>query len=103
MKLGQENLDALISKYGDIFTITVKNPTPGEEDLYCYLRQPTRDEYFAFFAFSTSNPMKGLELILNSCWVEGDDEIMENDKAFFGALAKSGDLIEVFEADLKKN
>jgi len=100
MKIAKEKLDALKKKYGQIFEINVKHE---KEEYNCVLRKPSRDEYFAFFSFSVTSPMKGLELILKSCWLEGDDEIMDIDPVFFGALTQVGELVEVYEATVKKN
>lgn len=42
------------------------------------------------------------ELILNSCWLEGDKEIKEDDTLWASACMKCFELIEQKEATLKK-
>lgn len=100
MKITKEKLEALKKKHGEVFEISVKH---GNKEYNCYLRKPNRDEYFMFFSYSVTNPMKGLELLLGSCWLEGDSEINDIDPVFFGALTQVGDLVEVYEASVKKN
>lgn len=96
----EEKTKLLKNKYGEIYTLTVK---AEDKEYVGFLRKPTRDEYFAFFSFSSTNPMKGLEIILNSCFLEGDSEILEDDIVFFTALSQVGELIQVYEGDIKKN
>lgn len=42
------------------------------------------------------------EIILNTCWLEGDKEIKENDDLWLAACLKCVELIEQKEASLKK-
>ena len=46
--------------------------------------------------------MKYNEILLNNCWIAGDEEIKKDDALFLGVSAKLADLIEVKEAELKK-
>ena len=42
------------------------------------------------------------EIMLNSCWIDGDIEIKQNDGLFISACLKCVELIEQKEATLKK-
>ena len=46
--------------------------------------------------------MKFNEVILNECWLDGDEEIRTNDTLFLSVSGKIAELIEVKEAELEK-
>lgn len=48
------------------------------------------------------NLIEAGEIILNSCWVDGDPEIKTDDTLFIPACLKAAELIEQKEATLKK-
>ena len=49
-----------------------------------------------------TDPMKYNEILLNNCWLAGDEEIKTDDALFLGVSTKLGELVEVKEAELKK-
>jgi hypothetical protein len=101
MKLENEKIQNLKKKHGEIYEIEVVDHE-GKK-LYCYLRKPNREEYFAYYSYVASTPMRGFEILLNSCWIEGDDEIMDDDKAFFAALGEVSKITDIYESNIKKN
>ena len=86
-------------KYGDdkIFEIVV-------DDKKAILHKPTRkDLSFAMAGSSQAkDSIKFAEILLNQCWIDGDNEIKENDDYFFGAVPKLEVLSETKEAEIKK-
>ncbi|MDR0559134.1 MAG: hypothetical protein LBG92_03125 [Prevotellaceae bacterium] len=48
------------------------------------------------------NPLKFNEVILNECWLCGDDEIKTDDNLFLSASAKISEMIEFKNAELEK-
>jgi len=48
------------------------------------------------------NLVEGGEIMLNSCWIDGDKEIKEDDQLFISACLSAVGLIETKEATLKK-
>ncbi|MDR3133534.1 MAG: hypothetical protein LBU42_05865, partial [Prevotellaceae bacterium] len=56
------------AKYGDIFCITV-------EDKACYLKKPSRKALGYASMAGKENPLKFNEVLLNDCWLAGDEEI----------------------------
>jgi len=86
-------------KYGDdkIFEIVV-------DDKKAILHKPTRkDLSFAMAGSSQAkDSIKLAEILLNQCWIDGDNEIKENDDYFFGAVHKLEVLSETKEAEIKK-
>ena len=77
-QITQEQIDAWKAKYRDIFKITV-------EDKVAYLKKPDRKVLAAATAASTTNPMKFNEVVLNNCWIGGDEDIKIEDSYFLGA------------------
>jgi hypothetical protein len=49
-----------------------------------------------------SNPLGYAEVILNQCFLGGDEEVKTNDDYFFGAAAQLEQMIEAKNAALKK-
>ena len=94
-QITQEQIDAWKAKYRDIFKITV-------EDKVAYLKKPDRKVLAAATAASTTNPMKFNEVVLNNCWIGGDEDIKTEDSYFLGASAKLNELIEIKNAELEK-
>ena len=86
-------------KYGDdkIFEIVV-------DDKKAILHKPTRkDLSFAMAGSSQAkDSIKFAEILLNQCWIDGDNEIKEDDDYFFGAVPNLEVLSETKEAERKK-
>ncbi len=91
----EQQIKAWKKEHGDIFMLQV-------EDKVAYLKKPSRKALSYATATAAKDPMKFNELMLNSCWVAGDEEIKTDDSFFLAAAAKIAELIEVKEADLVK-
>lgn len=83
------------SKYGDVFRITV-------EDKECYLKAPDRKILSYASSVGTTDPMKFNEIILNECWLEGDEEIKTIDAYFLGVASQLATVCEFKKAELVK-
>jgi hypothetical protein len=66
-----------------------------------YVRKPTRKELSAAMTLK-NDPMGQAEDILRSCWLGGDDELLEDEDYFAAAVSRFSDLMEVRRAELKK-
>lgn len=100
MKISKEQIAEWKAKFGTVNKITVKDAENGNK--VCYLRQPSRKALGYASQASKDNPMKFNEVILNDCWLGGDDEIKTNDTLFLSVSGKIAELIEVKEAELEK-
>ena len=90
-----EQIEACKRELGDVFAATV-------DDSVCYLKKPSRKALgYATFA-SKSDPLKFNEVILNECWLGGDETIRTDDSKFLGLSGVLTQLIEVKEAEIKK-
>ena len=83
------------AKHGDVFQVEV-------DGRVAYLKRPDRKVLGAAAVTVKSDPMKYNEVILNNCWLEGDEEIRNNDAMFLGVSAQLAEIIEIKEATLKK-
>lgn len=92
----QEQIEQWKQKHGEIFQVVV-------EDKVCYLRKPTRAIISATTAVaSQSGGIKSNEVLLNSCWLGGDEAIKTDDAYFFGASQQLAGIMEIKSSELKK-
>ncbi len=93
----QEQINDWKAKHGTVVVYTV-------DDKEAYFRKPTRQELS--YASVASNQMKDVikysETLMNSCWLGGDREILDNDEYFMGAMEVIGALAEVKSGEVKK-
>ncbi|MDX9703932.1 MAG: hypothetical protein RBU23_12950 [Candidatus Auribacterota bacterium] len=66
-----------------------------------YLRTPSRKIISMATAVGGKDPIKFGELILQNCWLGGDERIKTDDELFLAANAIIGDLIKIKTASLK--
>ena len=93
MKFTKEQIKEWKAKHGELFEITV-------EDKSCILHRPTRKDLS--YASAVKDPVKMSEVMLNALWVDGDEEIKEDDSLFLAAIQKMQDILEVKGAEIKK-
>lgn len=93
MKFTKEQIKEWKAKHSELFEITV-------EDKSCILHRPTRKDLS--YASAVKDPIKMSEVMLNALWVDGDEEIKEDDSLFLAAIQKMQEILEVKEAEIKK-
>lgn len=93
--LTPEQIENLKIKHGEIFKITV-------EDKCCFVKRPDRKTLSYASTIGQKDILKFNEVILNNCWIEGDEEIRNDDYMFLAACGKVSNLIEVKKAELEK-
>ena len=71
------------------------------ESVVAYLKTPSRKIISAATAIGGKDPIKFGELILQNCWLGGDERIKTDDTIFLSANAVIGDLIKIKTASLK--
>lgn len=90
-----EQIEAWKREHGEVFAIEV-------DGRVCYLKKPGRkDLSYASFA-GKNDPLKFNEVIINNCWLGGDDAIRTDDTLFLSIGGEIAQMIEVKEAQLKK-
>ena len=94
-EISQEQIDAWKKQHGDIYAIKVDGKT-------AYLKKPDRKTLSFASVAGQKDPMKFNEIILENCFIGGDEEIKKDDSLSLAASAKIVELIEVKEAELVK-
>ena len=91
----KEQIQEWKKQHKDIFVISV-------EDKKVYLRTPDRKTLSYASTLATKDPLRFNEVILENCWLGGDEEIKTNDELFLAVSSKLPDLIQIKEATLEK-
>jgi hypothetical protein len=89
-----EQIEAWKQKYGKVFELDVD----GKK---AYLRKPDRKIIGFVTTVAKTNPIEMSELLLENCWLGGDEEIKTNDDMFLSAAGVLGELMQVKVAELK--
>lgn len=92
----QEQIDAWKRQHGDVFKLDV------EGGYTCYLKKPTRRIYSMALSQGQKSPMRFNEIIINNCWIAGDEQIRDDDDLFYAACGQIDVLIPEVAADIKK-
>ena len=71
-------------------------------DKICYLRRPDRMTLKAADAVGMNDPMRYNEILLENCWLGGDDEIKSNDVYFLNVVPVLPELVDFGRAEIKK-
>ncbi len=92
----QEQIETWKRQFGDVFKLDV------EGGFTCYLKKPTRRIYSMALSQGQKSPMRFNEIIINNCWIDGDEQIREDDDLFYAACGQIDVLIPEVAADIKK-
>lgn len=90
-----EQVNAWKQQHGDVYIVKVEGSAG-------YLRKPDRDTMKAVASIGSSDPVRANEVLLENCWLGGDESIKTDDAKFFGVSATLAELVEVKAAELKK-
>jgi len=99
-------VEELKAKYGD--DIAKWKKEHGEiqgiiiGDKVAFLKKPDRRTLSFASVAGQKDPMKFNEIILEHCFIGGDEDIKNDDSLFLAASSKIVDLIEIKEAELVK-
>lgn len=92
---------------GAIAVIEITKDTSGDEVFKCILKSPSRGILEAALSKMGLNGgqaeiISAGEIVLRGCWIEGDQEILDNDLYLVPAALQAYNLIDLKEAVLKK-
>lgn len=68
----------------------------------CVLHKPTRKGLSYASSVGTKDPIKFNEIILEHCWIAGDEEIKTNDSLFLAVCPTLEKLVEVKQGEIVK-
>ena len=96
-KAVQEELEAVRKKYNlsTVFRIEVPCDDEGKEVAVAFLKKPNRNVMAAALSFAESNPIRSNEILLEGCWLEGDERIKTDDDMFLSAQMLLQKLISI--------
>lgn len=98
MKEGQASIEQIAmwkNLHGKIFAFEV-------EDSIAYLKKPHRNVLDAAHSFSQNDPLKFADVMLENCWLGGDDTIKTDAAKFLCVSQKLDQLLQVSDASLKE-
>lgn len=93
MNFSKEQIADMKAKHGELFLVEVDGKS-------CVLHKPTRKDLS--YASAVKDPIKMQEVLLRQLWVEGDNEILEQDDLFLAVANQMDEIIKVKEATVKK-
>ena len=96
------NVDALKRQHGTVYELRIPRNDDGTEFAVGYIRKPKRNELVPIIPQMQSNPIGSMEILLNTVWLAGDDEIKDDDDLFFGAIQELQNIVTFRVAELKK-
>lgn len=99
----KKELDAIAQKHKvkTVFCIIV--PRGDGTEAKAFFKKPDRMIYGAALSMQARNPLSAKEIVLRSCFLEGDQEIIDDDDLFFSACTVVEDMIVIRQANIKKN
>lgn len=95
VEVTEEMIAAWKKKYGDVYIVSSEGRT-------AYLRRPDRKVLGAAGVIGGPDLLKQKEYMMRSCWLGGDETLLEEDKFFFGLSGQVDAMIEVATVELKK-
>lgn len=89
-----EQISEWKKRYGDIFKV-------GVGDSVCYMKKPDR-KTMSYVATLGNNPIRANEVLLENCWLGGDESIKTDDEKFYGVSAKLNEIVAIKDAEITK-
>lgn len=94
-KVSSEQIAMWKQQYVDVFEVKAG-------DKLCYLKRPDRQTLKAADAIGSADPMRYNEILLENCWIAGDDIIKINDTYFMQVVPVLSELVDYGRAEIKK-
>lgn len=96
-QISEERIKELKAKNGSIYLITV-------DDKQAVFKKPTRHDlsYATTASGQGKDTVKLAEIILRNTFVEGDEEILNDDEYFYGAMPVAMEMFETKQGEIKK-
>jgi hypothetical protein len=89
------------AEHGEIHQIDIPLDDKGTIAT-AYVKKPDLTIIAASAKYAETDPIKSGLIMLNSCWIDGDKAIMENDEAKLSAIRELGKLFKVRVSTIKK-
>lgn len=94
-EVSEKQIKAWKEEHGNIYKFIV-----GEK--VCYLRKPTRRAISYASVAGQTDPLKYNEILLDDCWIAGDEEIKTDNGLFLSISNHLAALVEIKEVEMVK-
>lgn len=98
--VSQAQLKQWKNRWGEVTQISVK--TDDGRTLYGYFKKPDLETIAASTRFIDTDPVKGGVIVMENCWLGGDEAIKTDDEAKFSVILRVNKLFKVLETEVKK-
>ena len=96
----EKAIQRLKAQYGKVYQLRV---TDDEGNLLLgYLKKPSIEILSASISVGQSDPLRGTRIILESCWLEGNERILKEDDLLISALSAVEAIVQFRKAELVK-
>lgn len=92
----QNQINAWKAEHGEIFYFKVGN------DKECYLKKPSRQTMSYAAVAAQTDPLQYNEVILNECWLAGDEVIKTDTGLFLSISQYLPGLVQMVEVEMVK-
>lgn len=92
----EEQISKWKKEFGNVWEVVI-----GES--VCYLKKASRLTLRAALTFLDKDRIKYMEIIVDNCWLGGDENIKKEDDSFYGLMAVVPELVEAKDAEIKKH
>ena len=99
-RLTENTIKGLKIEHGSCYEFEVAINDDGEK-AYCYLKKPSIQALAIAEQFNKDR-YKYLEVLLNDCWLKGDERIKTDDEAKYTTMLHCDSLFQLRECSLKK-
>ena len=99
-EITDERIAKLKAQHGWIYALDIE-----DEDGNSYsaiVKSPDRKTLGAAGAIAAKDPIKFNEVVLNNAWLEGDEEIKNDDQLFLAASEQLGKIVSTAQGKLRK-
>lgn len=102
-QITDEEFATLKKEHGEIFTIEVPMNDEDTDRAVAYFKPVDRTIMGAAMSLWDVNPLKAKEIVLTSCFIAGNKDVLSKDVLFFSACNRVDDMITFRKATIKKN
>lgn len=96
----QATLDRLKKTHATVYVLAVE--TENGESAIAFLKPPPRNILNFYLAKVSTEPITAHEILLNSCWLEGNELIKTDDSLFLSAIPQLGSMMSLKQGSLRK-
>jgi hypothetical protein len=89
----QEQIEEWKKKYGDIHVVKL-------EGKKCYVRKPLRKDIA--YSSKAKDFVQGKEIVVNACFLGGDEEFKNDDDLFFALSSYLDELTKIKQVEIEK-